>query len=190
MTQARILVRTLTNTLLVGSLLTTGAALATEEEDNQGLYSANELIGADVFAADTASQEVGEVEDVLFDNNMQLAAIVVENGSVLDADHRQFVVETGKFSVETHNGDSLDTMVYEVHLTLAQEEVSEQPEYTNNWWNDTKDSLNQAWESTQEGASSAWDATKEATSSVLDSAGSTIQGWGDKIQQSADKAEN
>lgn len=176
--------------LLISGLFIGGAAMAADDSAHQGLYSADELIGADVFAADNHGEAAAEVEDVLFDNDMQLAALVVESGSVLNADHRLYVIETGNFRVETHNGNSLDNMEYEVYLNLNQAQVSEQPEYTNTWWNNTKDELNQAWQSTQQGAQSAWQATKEATSNALDSAGSTMQELGNKIQGSADGAEN
>ncbi|MHC9038129.1 PRC-barrel domain-containing protein, partial [Cobetia marina] len=72
-------------------LTTSGLAMA----NPQGLYSADELMDADVYLQNDDQQVVGEVEDVLLDDNMQVAALVVESDEVLGLDDQQYVVETG-----------------------------------------------------------------------------------------------
>ncbi|MBY6110021.1 PRC-barrel domain containing protein [Halomonas sp. DP1Y21-3] len=163
---------------------------AGNQQQAQGLYSADELMDADVFAKGSSEDGVGEVEDILLDNDMKVRAIVVEAGDLLDLGGSEYVVETGNFTVQTANGDSLDNIEYSVHLDMTQDEVSQLPEYTDTWWNQTKSSVQQAWMDTKEGAQSAWQTTKSATANALTSAGNAIEGAGDNAQDAAQDATN
>lgn len=66
-------------------LSTTGMAMASP----QGLYSADELMDADVYLQNDDSKVIGEVEDILLDDNMQVAALVVESDDVLGLDDQR-----------------------------------------------------------------------------------------------------
>lgn len=176
----------LTTALIAGGLTLGSAAMAAP----QGLYSADELTDADVFTTGNPGEEIGEVEDVLLDDNMQVRALVIDTGNLLDLGERQYVIETGNFTVETQNGDDLDAIEYAVHVDMSEEEITQQPEYTNDWWSQTKAQTRQAWEETKEGAASAWQNTKAATSDALTRAGEALEKAGNETQQAADEAQD
>lgn len=172
--------------LIAGGLGATSTAMAAP----QGLYSADELNDADVYLASDPENDVGDVEDVLLDERMRVHALVVDTGNLLDLGEKQYVIETGKFTVETRNGDDLENVEYAVHLDMSEEEITQQPEYTNDWWTQAKQSTLQAWENTKETAASAWENTKAATASALSSAGAALDEAGNETQQAAEEAGN
>ncbi|WP_251978772.1 PRC-barrel domain-containing protein [Salinicola avicenniae] len=161
--------------LAASSAVLSQAAIAQDtDQDPQGLYSADELMDADVYLQSAPDEDIGDIEDILLGEDMSVQAIVVEAGGVLDMGDEEFVVEKGHFQVETQNDDSLDDMDYRVILDLDRDELNQQPVYTNDWWQDAKTNAAQAWEQTKEGASSAWQSTKSATSSLLQDASDAI----------------
>ena len=168
--------------MLIGGMTVASSALAAP----QGLYSANELNDADVVLKATPSQQVGEVEDILLDDDMKVRGLVVETDDQFGLAEKAYVVNTGDFTVETLNGDNLDEVSYVVHLDMTSEEISQQPEYTSTWWAETKEATSKAWANTKEGASSAWETTKSATADALTSAGNALESAGDKAQQAVD----
>ncbi|WP_136248794.1 PRC-barrel domain-containing protein [Halomonas borealis] len=175
------------NSALLGALLVGGlGAGSTALAAPQGLYSADELTDADVVTQADPGQDIGEVEDVLLDDNMQVRALVIDTGDLLDLGEKQYVIETGNFTVETHNGESLEDVEYVVHVALSEEEITQQPEYTDNWWSEAKQSTREAWSDTKEGANSAWENTKAATSSALTRAGAALEEAGDETQKAAE----
>lgn len=169
--------------LLAGSLaLSTGAMAAP-----QGLYSSDELLDAEVYAT-SSSEQIGEVEDILLDNDMRVRALVIDTGKLLDLKgEQQFVIEAEKFTVETQNGDSLEEMEYRVNVDLSEEQLAQQPAYTNEWWQDARQGAHQAWENTKEGAASAWDTTQEGASKALDRIGQALENVGKKTQEAANQ---
>lgn len=170
--------------LLCGGLAFAGNAMA----EPQGLYSADELTDASVYSKSKPDEEIGEVEDVLLDDAMRVRALVVETGGLLDLGEKAYVVDAGKFTLETRNGDDLDNLEYIVHIDMTKEELAQQPEYTNDWWTQTKTTVRRAWQSTKEGAASAWESTKAAASNALSNIGGAMEDSGDEIQESADPA--
>lgn len=176
---------TLRPVLLGAGLLLSASAMAAP----QGLYSTDELLDADVYAKSDSSQAIGDVEDVLLDNDMRVHALVIDTGSLLDLGDKQYVVGSEHFTVETRNGDSLDDIEYSVRLDIDAQALGEQPEYTDTWWNQAKGNLQQAWSETKEGAASAWDTTRSATSNALDKAGNVLESVGEKTQRAADDAQ-
>lgn len=169
--------------LIAGGLTLGGTAFA---QQAQGLYSADELTDSDVFSSQNPDKTVGEVEDVLLDENMQVNSLVIDTSEFLDFGNKQYVIETDKFTVETMNGDDKNEVKYKINVEMTEEEISQQPEYTNDWWSQTKKASSNAWESTKQGASSAWESTKAATSNALNSAGDALDTAGDKTEQAAD----
>ncbi len=169
--------------LLVGGMSVTGSALAAP----QGLYSADELGDADVVLKATPSQHVGEVDDILLDDDMRVRALVIETDDQFGLAEKSYVIDTGHFTVETLNGDRLDRVTYVVHIDMTSDEISQQPEYTSTWWAETKQATRQAWANTKEGASSAWETTKAATADALTRAGNALESAGEKAQQSVDQ---
>ena len=173
---------------LFGALLITGMGVSSATlAAPQGLYSANELNDADVVLKATPEQHVGEVGDILIDDDMQVRALVVETDNQFGLKEKAYVIDTGEFSVETRHGDNLDRVSYVVHLDLAQDEVGQQPEYTDTWWAETKEITRKAWVDTKQGANSAWETTKAATAKALTRAGNALEAAGEKTQQAVDQ---
>ncbi|MBB3141531.1 PRC-barrel domain-containing protein [Halomonas organivorans] len=172
---------------LTAALLAAGLAVSTTAQAApQGLYSTNELLDAEVYTPDAPERAIGEVEDVLLDDDMRLRALVVDTGNLLDLGDKQYVIEAGHFSVETHHGERLDDIEYRVNLDLDAAAVAEQPEYTDGWWNQARESMRQAWADTQEGAASAWETTQEGASNALDRIGQALQSAGESAQKAAE----
>ncbi|MGM8931550.1 PRC-barrel domain containing protein [Salinicola halophyticus] len=164
-------------TLAASSVMMSQAAMAQDDQDlqsRQGLYSADELMDADVYLSGQKDDDVGDVEDILLGEDMSVQALVVEAGGVLDMGDKDFVVEKGDFTVETQHNDDLDDIEYRVVVDMDKDELKQQPEYDNDWWNQARKQAADAWENTKQGASSAWHDTKSATSNLLDDASDAI----------------
>ncbi|MDZ7853937.1 MAG: PRC-barrel domain-containing protein [Halomonas sp.] len=170
--------------LIAGGLAVSGSAIA----QPQGLYSADELLDASVYAT-SSSDQIGEVEDILLDNDMQVRALVIDTGNLLDFKGEQhFVIESEKFSVETQDGNSLEEIEYRVNVDLSEEEIAQQPQYTNEWWENARQVAQRAWEDTKEGAASAWETTQEGASRALDRIGEALENVGQRTQEAADRS--
>lgn len=168
--------------LAAGGLALSASAMA----EPQGLYSSDELLDADVYTA-ADNREIGEVEDILLDNDMRVRALVVDTGDLLDINGEQeFVIEAGQFSVETHNGDNLDDIEYRVTVDMNGAQISQQPAYDNDWWRNARQGAHDAWDQTKEGAASAWDSTQEGASRALDRIGKALEDVGRKTQEAAE----
>ncbi|MGM8849984.1 PRC-barrel domain containing protein [Salinicola halophyticus] len=164
-------------TLAASSVMMSQAAMAQDDQDSQsrqGLYSADELMDADVYLSGQKDDDVGDVEDILLGEDMSVQALVVEAGGVLDMGDKDFVVKKGDFTVETQHNDDLDDIEYRVVVDMDKDELKQQPEYDNDWWNQARKQAADAWENTKQGASSAWHDTKSATSNLLDDASDAI----------------
>lgn len=154
------LIRAMGLSLVAGSM-----AVSLSAQAAQGLYSADDLMDAEVY--DSSGEEVGEVENILMDDNMSVHSLVIRTGDVLGMGGRDVVAERGTFTLRMEDdGDEFDDQDYQVHMEADQDGVKELPEYDESWWNQTSDSLSQAWENTKETSSSAWEDTKQATSSA------------------------
>ncbi|OLO07462.1 hypothetical protein BTW08_11855 [Salinicola sp. MH3R3-1] len=164
-------------TLAASSVMMSQAAMAQDDQDSQsrqGLYSADELMDADVYLSGQKDDDVGDVEDILLGEDMSVQALVVEAGGVLDMGDKDFVVKKGDFTVETQHNDDLDDIEYRVVVNMDKDELKQQPKYDNDWWNQARKQAADAWENTKQGASSAWHDTKSATSNLLDDASDAI----------------
>lgn len=161
--------RIVATALIGGGLALSQAATAAP----QGLYSADELMDAKVYVKGS-DQSIGEVEDILLGDDMSVQALAIDTGNLLDMGEREYVIEKGKFTVQTLNGDNLDNIQYRVDLDMSEQDVTKQPEYTNDWWTKTKASASQAWQNTKQNASSAWEDTKSTTSSLLERASDAV----------------
>jgi len=170
--------------LLAGGLAVSGSAMA----EPQGLYSANKLIDADVYAT-SGSEQIGDVEDILLDNDMRVRALVIDTGNLLDLKgEQQFVIEAGKFTVATQDGNNLEQITYRVNVDLSKEQITQQPQYTNDWWDNARQGAQQAWEQTKEGAASAWETTQEGASRALDRIGQALESVGESARKAAGRS--
>lgn len=144
-------------TALLGSL----AFGAQASEEPQGMYSAEDILDAEVFFANGSGDEIGEVDDILFDEEMRIDALVVESGSVLGLGGREIVVSTDYFTLETQTEGDGETE-HRIILDATTEEVESFPTYDRDWWEQTKANAQDAWQTTRDGAQSAWQSTREA----------------------------
>ncbi|TVP45344.1 MAG: PRC-barrel domain containing protein [Halomonas sp.] len=135
-----------------------GAHAATEP---QGMYSANDILDADVYFAGGSGEEIGDVYDILFDEEMRVTALVIESGAVLGLGGREIVVDADYFTLETHTEGDGDTE-HRIMVEADQAEVEAFPAYNRDWWEQTQANARDAWQATQEGAESAWQRTREA----------------------------
>ena len=174
--------RTIHTALIAGGLTLGGTALA----QPQGLYSVDQLMEAPVFLGQNDSEDLGEVEDVLLDESMQLRGLVIETEDDFEFGENEYVIESCNFSVETANGDDLEEIEYRIYVNLTEQQISQQPEYTNDWWAQTKQTTLTAWENTKETASSAWENAKAATSDALKNASNALDEAGDEANQAVD----
>lgn len=149
------------------SLLAGSIALSVPAQAAEGLYSADDLLDAEVY--DSNGEEVGEVEDVLMGNDMALHSLIIKTDDVLGLGGRDLVAERGTFTVRLAPDDGnndFDDHDYQVHMEGTHEDIAALPEYDASWWNRTSDNLQQAWENTKDISESAWESTKQATSSA------------------------
>lgn len=148
---------------LAVAVLSGGLALGAQAQpayEPQGLYSAEDILDADVYLTRDPDERVGEVEDILFDEAMQVTALVVESGSVLGLGGREFIVEPGRFTLTSHRDDDGDTE-HRVMLEASAEQIEGYPVYSDDWWERARERSREAWMQTQEGAESAWQTTQE-----------------------------
>ena len=131
------------------------------QTEPQGMYSAEDILDADVFFANGSGEEIGEVDDILFDEEMRISALVIESGAVLGLGGREIVVDTDNFTLETHTESDGETE-HRIMLEATSEEVESFPTYDRDWWEQTKANARDAWQTTKEGAPSAWQTTREA----------------------------
>ncbi len=169
------------------SLVAGSMAFGLSAHAAQGLYSADDLMDADVH--DSSGEEVGEVENILMDDNMSVHALVIKTGDVLGMGGRDVVAERGTFTLRMKDGgnNEFDDQDYEVHMEATQDEIKALPEYDESWWNQTSDAMSQAWENTKETSRSAWEETKEATSSAWQNIKQGVKSMSDDAE---DEVEN
>lgn len=147
------------------SLLASSMALSFSASAAEGLYSAKDLLSADVY--DRSGEDIGQVEDVLLGNDMSVHALIIKTGDILGIGGTDVVAERGSFTVRIEQDDSsFGDVDYQIHLEAGQDAVKNLPEYDESWWNQTRESLSHAWENTKDTSESAWDSTKQATASA------------------------
>ncbi|WP_456268018.1 PRC-barrel domain containing protein [Kushneria sp. AK178] len=162
--------------LFAGVVMMGAASVAQADQPaTQGLYSADRLMDADVHLQGD-SETIGEVEDLLFGDDMTLQAIVIETegGSINPEDHG-YVIQRGDFTVDTSSDTDLDEIEYNVTVNLDRDALKQQPTWSNDWWQDARQQASQTWQRTSNAASSAWEDTRQATSNLLQRAGDALE---------------
>lgn len=162
---------------LISAGLAGGQVMAqqqSKESEPQGLYSAEDIIDADVYMADNPDEEVGEVEDILLDDSMRVQALVIESGTTLGLGGREIVLDNDSYRLETFQESDGDTE-HRILVDSSAEELGDMPEYNENWWNQTRQQAREAWEATREGAQSAWQSTREGAANVADSISDSVE---------------
>lgn len=163
--------------LIIGiPLIATGlVATAIAAEGPQGLYSADAILDAAVYQSSNQENRVGEVEDILLDDDMRVQALVIETGATLGMGGREIVVNNDHYRLETSSENDGDTE-HRIIIDATADELEQMPEYNASWWNETRQQAREAWEATREGAESAWQRTREGAEQAADTIEESIRG--------------
>ena len=178
---------------LTGITLAASSSFALAQQKPEGLYSADQLMDADVYAQGS-DKPVGEVDDVILDNNMTIKSFVVETENKFGLDGKSYVVSPDQLSVETMQGDKATEPRYRITLMADGKTLSSYPVYNDSWWNSTQNQAADAWDQTKQSASSAWTRIKDGTTDLIDDTRDAISGGaddtGDAAENAADKTED
>ena len=130
--------RTLTIAIaaITGSLAFGTQALA-QESGPQGLYSANDIIGADVYHANDTDDDIGDVEDILLDDQGQVSALVINAGGLWGMGGDDVVVDIEHFSMETERDG--DDVSHRILVDATEEELENFPSYDDSWFNEERE---------------------------------------------------
>ncbi|MAS11296.1 PRC-barrel domain-containing protein [Endozoicomonas sp. G2_2] len=171
---------------LTGITLAATSSFALAQQQPDGLYSADQLLDAEVYMQGS-DKSVGEIDDVILDNNMSIKSFVVETENDFGLDGQSYVVQPNQLSVETLQGDKATEPEYRITLNAEGQELGGYPVYNDTWWNTAQTQASDAWEQTKESASNAWTRIKEGTSDLIDS---TRDATSDAADDTGDAAEN
>ncbi|MFQ3786517.1 PRC-barrel domain-containing protein [Halomonas sp. A29] len=126
---------------IAGSLALGTQAVAQDEA--QGLYSANDIIGANVYHANDPDEEVGSVENILLDDQGQVSALIVNAGGLWGIGGDEVVVGIEHFSMETERDDDgifgQDDVTHRILVDASEDELESFPEYDEQWFNDERE---------------------------------------------------
>ncbi|MCE8013081.1 PRC-barrel domain-containing protein [Halomonas daqingensis] len=121
----------------------TQAVAQDDPQAAQGLYSANDIIGADVYHADDPDEEVGNVENILLDDDGQVSALVVNAGGLWGMGGDDVVVGIEHFTMETERNDDgifdQDGVTHRILVDATEDELENFPEYDEQWFGDEQD---------------------------------------------------
>ena len=123
--------------------LTFGASAEQDAFAPQGLYSANDIIGADVYHAADPDEEVGTVENILLDEEGKVAALIVSAGGLWGMGGDDVVVGIEHFSMETHRDDDGifgdGDVTHRILVDASEDQLETFPEYNEEWFNTERD---------------------------------------------------
>lgn len=159
------------STALVAALIAPSAALANTEP--QGLYSGESLLGSTVYTQDQ-HKDVGEIDDIVFDNQMSIQSFVVETDNKLGLSGKSYVVKTNQVRVKTNSSEQATDPDYDVLIGLTATQLEKQPVYSNSWWNKSQQQAEKAWQKTKQSADSAWTNVKQGSKSLYQSAKNAV----------------
>ncbi|WP_444678452.1 PRC-barrel domain-containing protein [Halomonas sp. E19] len=131
---------------IAGSLAFGTQAVAQQDQTDQrmaqGLYSANDIIGADVYHANDTDEEVGTVENILIDDDGQVTALIVSAGGLWGMGGDDVVVGIEHFSMETERDDGgvfgQNDVTHRILVDATEDELENFPSYDEQWFNDER----------------------------------------------------
>ncbi len=173
-----------------------GAQAQTEQQNAQtgpqGMYAADDILDANAYLVNGSGDPIGEVEDILFDEQMKVSALVVESGEILGLGGREVVVGTDYFSLETYtekdDDDDVRDTEHRVMIDASSEEVEQFPAYNHDWWEQAKSNAQDAWQTTKDGAESAWHTTREGAQNAWQSTRNAASDATDNTREAASDA--
>lgn len=156
----------------------------------QGLYSADQLMGADVYSQGKPKQQVGEIHDILFGNDMHIQSFVVETDSTFGLGGKSYVVSPDQIRVQTQPGEEATEPQYRVTIDADKQQLSHYPLYSNSWWDKAQNEASEAWQQTKHTASSAWTSIESTTSHMVNGTQDAAGNTGDAAANAAHNAAN
>lgn len=161
----------------------------------QGMYSADRLLDAPVYAQGDDQHAIGEVDDVLLGNGMQIRSFVIETkGKFGILGGKSYVVSPDQLAVQTKTTDKATKPDYRVELNMSRDALGKEPVYSDSWWSNAQDQAGDAWQDTRSKASSAWTKVKSTTSNIVhggkDKAGDAANATGNAANKAGDKMSN
>lgn len=198
---------TLRNTAITGLTaitLAAGSSLALADSDtsqtvsqdaatsqSQGMYSADQLMDAPVYAQGDDQHSIGEIDDVLLGNGMKIRSFVIETkGKFGVLGGKSYVVSPDQLTVQTKTTDKATQPDYRIELGLSRDDLGDQPVYSDSWWSNAQDQASDAWQDTRSKASSAWSKVKDTTSNIVNGTQDKAGHAADKTSDAAHKADN
>lgn len=159
----------------------------------QGMYSADRLMDAPVYAKGDDQHAIGEIDDVLLGNGMQIRAFVIETkGKFGVLGGKSYVISPDQLAVKTQTTNHATKPDYRIKLNMTRDELGDQPVYSDSWWSNTQSQASNAWQDTKSSASSAWTRVKNTTSNMIngtqDKAGDAADTTGNAADKAGDKA--
>ena len=129
---------------IAGSLAFGSQAVAQDDpRAAQGLYSANDIIGADVYHANDPDEEVGSVENILLDDDGKVAALIISAGGFWGMGGDDVVVGIEHFSMETYRDDDGifgdGDVTHRILVEATEDQLETFPEYEEEWFTTERD---------------------------------------------------
>ena len=166
-------------------------AANTAASQAQGMYSADRLLDAPVYAKGNDNDAIGEVDDVLLDNNMQIQKFVVETkGKFGVLGGKSYVVSPDQLTVRTKTTGKATKPDYRVELNMTRNDLGNEPVYNDSWWTNAQNQADQAWQDTKSATSSAWTKVKSTTSDLVNGGQNEADKAANATSNAADKAGN
>ncbi|MES1936240.1 PRC-barrel domain-containing protein [Salinisphaera hydrothermalis] len=167
------------------------AQQATVTSQAQGMYSADHLLDAPVYAKGNDNDAIGEVKDVLLGNGMQIRSFVVETkGKFGVLGGKSYVVSPDQLTVRTKTTGKATEPDYRIELNMTRNELGKEPVYSDSWWTNAQNQADQAWQDTKSATSSAWTKVKNTTSNIVNGTQNKADDAADATSNAAHKAGN
>jgi hypothetical protein len=157
---------------------------------SQGMYSADRLMDAHVYAKGDSEHAIGEVDDVLLDNNMTIKSFVVETNGKFGLGGKSYVVSPSQLSVQTLQSKKPTKPSYRVNLDMTRDALAKKPVYSDSWWTNAQSQASDAWQQTKKSASSAWTEVKGTTSNLFNGGENKANNAANATGNAADKTAN
>ena len=148
----------------IAGSLTFGTQAVAQDDPRaaQGLYSADDIIGSDVYHANDPDEEVGSVENILLDDEGRVAALIISAGGFWGMGGDDVVVGVEHFTLETYRDDDgtfgQDRITHRILVEATEDELQNFPEYEEQWFDTERDRRLQA----RGDRDSSWQATGRA----------------------------
>ncbi len=146
---------------ITGSLALSGQAMAEQHEnengqDNgqnqqqsvqeaQGLYATENIMGSDVYHVEDTDEDVGEVTNILVDDEGKISALVLDTGGLWGIGGDEVVVGIEHFSVETERDENATfgqgATIHRIMVDATEEELENFPSYEEDWFEEERSRL-------------------------------------------------